>query len=424
MEGTENNEQSNALPADRTIASSSRMIQVEGAGTSPVENSSISKQSSNIATHNSREQSQLYEQNYHSRIIPGELSSLRCPKSANSQIVKAMEEEIKRNHYKTSDDGKEFRFRWDNTSTYYLAKNCCEIGPFLGFENIKPEPSFKLETSSLISLKWSCVLYNLLMSIKFKGNIVPTELQLKTRVKYLVDSANNKIIAGTTGDEKNPCTITGDDKTDELIEDLAKLKNAADTRRTEIQKLDAQRQSYKRDIGKALCNNSLPQVMQDRQATDLERSFSATDDVNAPNMRTISKRRRVNGAASALLSDVENSNSSIHSELQQDHITLLGHFETVLNSMNQAKQVEMALEKEKIALEREKIALEMELEKEKIALEREKIALEKEKVKNLRVTSLMTTYLQYHEKLENTSPELAKLIGDQWRVISFNETTS
>ncbi|CEP63524.1 uncharacterized protein LALA0_S08e04456g [Lachancea lanzarotensis] len=449
MDATEEDEPYDRPTNDRTIDSvnsDSRMMEIESADSSQMENSTtILEQSSNTTADKSRDGKQPYQQNYHKLIIPEELSTVRFPKRASAKLVQAIQQEIRKNDYKTSDDGKEFRFRWDNTATYFLAKYCCEIGPFLGFENLQPEPSFKLETSTLISLKWSCVLYNLLMSVKFKGNTVPTELQLKTRVKYLVDNANLKILAVTNGDKRNPCTLTGDDKTDELVNDLARLKNAADKRRTEIQTLVTQRQSNKRDVGSALCNYALPEVVQNAGSPESEKSSPATDDVNAIDVPTNAKRRRVNPAAAALFTDLENSIHVLRSEMQQDRSSLLESLRTMLDGIKQGEQEKIALEKERIALEKEKMAQNIALEREKIvqnmalerekiaqnialekekiaqntALEREKIALENGKIKSSQMASMMTAYLQYNEKFESSNPDLAKFIDDQWR--SFQE---
>lgn len=79
---------------------------------------------------------------------------------------------------------------------------------------------------------------------------------------------------------------------DNMLESLARLKNDAETRRSEIQKLEVERQRNRKNIGQAVCNYSMPIVEENLDASESESSLSAIDDVNKPNRRTI-KRKRV-----------------------------------------------------------------------------------------------------------------------------------
>ncbi|SCU84558.1 LAMI_0C07954g1_1 [Lachancea mirantina] len=121
--------------------------------------------------------------------------------------------------------------------------------------------------------------------------IIPTEAQMKTRFKFLVDGAYAKTYAITTGDERNPFSVTGVDKIDGILGDLARLKNAADKQRAVTQKQEIERQRCKRNIGQTMSNNSLPQVVQNLDSSE-SKSSSAIDDVSVINVSTITKKHK------------------------------------------------------------------------------------------------------------------------------------
>lgn len=81
------------------------------------------------------EQNELFLEYFHSTIITDEFSNIRDPKRANMKMAKAIRELIKNKKYKSLEDGKQYKFKWDNGSTFYLLKYCYEIGPFLGYES-------------------------------------------------------------------------------------------------------------------------------------------------------------------------------------------------------------------------------------------------------------------------------------------------
>ncbi|CEP61940.1 uncharacterized protein LALA0_S04e04104g [Lachancea lanzarotensis] len=443
MDATELDGPSIDSPVDTTNDLSPQIIEDVRPASPVVEHST---NSSNTTNENSSASGLLYEDNFHSLLVPSELSTIRHPKEAAAKLGIAIDELIRKNGYKTLDEGKEFRFRWDNTSAYYLAKNCLQIGPFLGFENLKPNSSSKLEPSSLISLKWCCIWYNLLLSIKFKDKRVPTESQLRTKFKYLMEIANTKINAITTGDERNPCAITGDDKTDEIIEDLMKLKNAADDRRTELPKLEMQRQSQKRALcyksqkrdlcnksqKRALCTNSLPQVAQNLEQTNSDSSFSPINDVKAPNVRTIIKRPRVNRSmikrprvnrSMIKRPRVNHSIEDMRSDAQLLHVSagiqlITSHMlQSLMAAFGDMKQAGQEKNEKIQKAEEEKVALQMLFEErkikiaeEKLAIEREKIAFEKHKFDISQVAIISSVLLGNKDKSASINVDVEKLL--------------
>ncbi|SCU92461.1 LAMI_0E10550g1_1 [Lachancea mirantina] len=335
------------------------------------------------------EQRQLFLNHFHAAIIREELSTIRNPKAACSKLTKTMRKLIQANNYKSIEDGKEYKYKWNSISTYYLLKNCYEIGPFLGFENLRNNSSPKLEQSSLMSLKWCCVLYNLLMSMPFEDKIIPTEAQLKTRFKYLLDGAHAKIYTSTTGDKKIPFSMTGVDKIDRILEDLTRLKNKADKQRILLQKQEIERQNRKNSIGRTISNDGPPRLAKKIDDSDFDGSLSRVHDANALDSKAISETPMPSLRAVATVVD------ALLRPLSFDAAASTGNFATLLNQsmQNQHEQEdvrvrlrerEIVVQETMVPIERDKLQLsrdELQLEKDKLQLEREKLQLEREKLK-------------------------------------------
>ncbi|SCU94032.1 LAME_0F05842g1_1 [Lachancea meyersii CBS 8951] len=175
---------------------------------------------------------------YHQEVLAQELSLIRDLKTAQLQITGAINELMREMDYKSADDDKKYKFKWSTVSTYNLLKYCYDIGPFYGFENGKDPSLRKLEQSSFISLKWGCVWYDVLRSADYSSQIVPTELQCKTRFKYLLEQAHSRLFIG---DIKKQFILTGVPRVDAILEKVTKLKYEAEERKTVLQKFEGQR---------------------------------------------------------------------------------------------------------------------------------------------------------------------------------------
>ncbi|SCU95684.1 LAFA_0G01618g1_1 [Lachancea sp. 'fantastica'] len=262
-----------------------------GAGLDEYRTSATAEYVASSTNHAAMEQSELYLEYFHSSIIREDLATIKNPRLSLDKMANAIRELIRVKGYRSSDHGKEFKFRWTDNSTYYLVKYCNEIGPFYGFERLKSPRVEKLERSSFISLKWSCILYDLLLSLQFENNIIPTEGQIKQRCRYLTDMAHPKLFAVTTGDERNPFSITGVDKIDDVLEQLCRLKNDSELSKAEYHKRVTDQRHNKRSVGQMLCSNSIPSVIESLVPLDSDEQ-SSIDDVNQPNTITVEKRNR------------------------------------------------------------------------------------------------------------------------------------
>ncbi|KAM3163043.1 hypothetical protein ACU8KH_03311 [Lachancea thermotolerans] len=321
--------------------------------------------------HDEMRQEQLYLEYFHSAIITEELGLIKHLKRAHGKMIKAIQELIRVKGYRSADSGKEYRFKWTDNATYYLLKYCLEIGPFYGFEHLKRPSLTKLEQSSLISLKWSCVWYDLLMTLKFENSIIPTESQIKSKCRYLLDNAHPKLFAVTTGDERNPFSFTGVDKVDNILEMLTRLKNDAEQRKVEIQKLETDRQNNKRTLGQMLCSNSIPSVTEGLSNSDSEEP-SSIDDINQPNSITMRRNKRTGRLLNFKeFAQYSLSNSALVGDLQE---TLKESIEAAAveerkykDKEQQRKDQELALKQKKleISLQHNQHMLELELERQK-----------------------------------------------------------
>ncbi|SCU78922.1 LANO_0A04478g1_1 [Lachancea nothofagi CBS 11611] len=177
-------------------------------------------------------------QYHHQEVLVQELNTIRDLKGAQMMITHAINTVLREMSYKSADDDKKYKFKWSSVSTYNLLKYCYDIGPFYGFENGKDPSLRKLEQSSFISLKWGCVWYDVLRSVDFPNKIVPTELQCKTRFKYLLEQAHSRLFIG---DLKKKFVLTGVPKLDNMLEKVTRLKYEAEERKTELQKFEGQR---------------------------------------------------------------------------------------------------------------------------------------------------------------------------------------
>ena len=107
------------------------------------------------------------------------------------------------------------------------------------------------------------------MKLHFENSIIPTESQIKSKCRYLLDNAHPKLFAG---DEQNRFSFTGVDKVDNILEMLTRLKNDAEQRKVEIQKLEADRQNNKRTLDQTLYSNSIPSERESLSNFDSEES--------------------------------------------------------------------------------------------------------------------------------------------------------
>ncbi|SCU80535.1 LADA_0B08086g1_1 [Lachancea dasiensis] len=192
-------------------------------------------------------------QYYHQEVLVQELNTIRDLKGAQAQMVNAVNELLRAMGYRSADDDKKYKFKWSSVSTYNLLKYCYEIGPFYGFENGKDQTLRKLEQSSFISLKWVCVWYNVLRSVDFPSRVVPTELQCKTRFKYLLEQAHSRLFVE---EAKKDFILTGVPRLDLMLEKVTNLKYEAEERKADLQKFEGQR--VKRSAGEMLGDTTDP----------------------------------------------------------------------------------------------------------------------------------------------------------------------
>ncbi|CAR23192.1 KLTH0E03366p [Lachancea thermotolerans CBS 6340] len=219
------------------------------------------------------------------------------------------------------------------------------------------------------------------MSIEFENHVISTEGQLKSRFKYLLECAYLKFFKVTTGDERNPFAFTGDDKVDNMLESLARLKNDAETRRSEIQKLEVERQRNRKNIGQAVCDYSMPIVEENLDASESESSLSAIDDVNKPNRRTIKRKRVLEPPWNLpLLNHIRNSLPD--TSLMADQLNL-----GLTNSIAQAaedrkrKDRELDTQQERLELDTQQERLELELQRQKMDMKRQEVDLKLQEMK-------------------------------------------
>ncbi|CUS22786.1 LAQU0S06e05974g1_1 [Lachancea quebecensis] len=319
------------------------------------------------------EQNELFLEYFHCTIISDDLSTIRDPKRANMKMAKVIRELIKNKKYKSSEDGKNYKLKWDNSSTFYLLKYCYEIGPFLGYESLKSKALGKIEQSSLMSLKWSCIWFNLLLSIEFENYVISTKGQLKSRFKYLLECAHPKIFTVTTGDERNPFAFTGDEKANNMLESLARLKNDAEAPRSEIQKLEVERQINKRNVGWAICNNSITNVVENLDASESESSLSVIDDVNRPNRRRIKRKRAPEPPWNLpLVNHIRN--SPCETSLITDQLNLALTI-SITQSVEDMKRKDQELDIQQERLEMERQRQKMDLKCQEMGLRRQEMDL-------------------------------------------------
>ncbi|SCU91492.1 LAFA_0F04082g1_1 [Lachancea sp. 'fantastica'] len=244
---------------------------------------------------------------FHQEVLQQELNTIRDLKTAQLQIDAAISELMQELDYKSADDDKKYKFKWSTASTYNLLKYCFDIGPFYGFENGKDPSLRKLEQSSFISLKWGCVWYDVLRSAEFPSQVVPTELQCKTRFKYLLEQAHSRLFIG---DIKKQFILTGVPRVDAILEKVTKLKYEAEERKTLLQKFEGQRakRSVSDMIGDTI-DSSLASV--EPELADLSR-------IGAEAMNPIKRRIDIAAAARAVNEDFRDKQLA----LQQEHIAV------------------------------------------------------------------------------------------------------
>ncbi|CEP62245.1 uncharacterized protein LALA0_S05e01134g [Lachancea lanzarotensis] len=241
-------------------------------------------------SHICMEQNEFALGHFHTAIINEDLAGIKSLQLAQAKMAQTIQELIHKRCYKSSDDGYDHRFRWTDDATFYLLKFCYDIGPFYGFESLKTCSSKKLEQSNLISLKWTCIWYDILMTLKFEDGRVPTELQPKTKCRYLLANAIPKLSVVTTGDERIPFSFTGVNKVDNMLEELCRLKLDAEARKVEVQKLDADQRNNKRTASQMLCPKGIPSIVQNKTFAESEVQ-SGIDGVN----QFTSKRAQMRG---------------------------------------------------------------------------------------------------------------------------------
>ncbi|CEP61241.1 uncharacterized protein LALA0_S02e09912g [Lachancea lanzarotensis] len=241
------------------------------------------------------------------QILLQHLNTIRDLKTAQLQINAAINELMEEMDYKSADNDKKYKFKWSTASTYNLLKYCYEIGPFYGFENCNDPSLRKLEQSSFISLKWGCVWYDVLRSLDFPSQIVPTELQCKTRFKYLLEQAHSRLFIG---DIKKPFVLTGVPRVDSILEKVTKLKYEAEERKTLLQKFEGQRakRSVSDMIGDTI-DSSLASV--EPELADLSRI--GADAINPT-------KRRIDIAAAVRVANEDFRDKQL--ALQQEHIAV------------------------------------------------------------------------------------------------------
>ncbi|CEP62933.1 uncharacterized protein LALA0_S06e07250g [Lachancea lanzarotensis] len=283
---------------------------------------------------------------FHSAIVSEDLATIRNPRLSQAKMADAIRELVRRRGYKSADHGKEYKFRWSDDSTYCLIKYCREIGPFYGFEHLKSPTVKKLERSSFISLKWSCILYDLLMSLEFEGNVVPTETQIKQRYRYLTESMHAKLIAVPTGHQRSSSSLTGAEKVDIMLKRLLKLKNDSEKSRTLLRNRAADQRTKKRTAGQMLCSSSNPCVIESIDHTDSEEK-SSTDELRQPVRRSNGSRDFTSYAPS--VSKVSEPITEMHKLVQE--IVQAVVIERKYREIDlQQKDVELAIRRQELEL--------------------------------------------------------------------------
>ncbi|SCV02028.1 LAMI_0G15280g1_1 [Lachancea mirantina] len=231
------------------------------------------------------------ETNGHNELAPAkisheDLSKIRNFKQAQESILEDLHKLKEDGQLRTSDEDRKTKFKWTDETTLALLQNCFEIGPFYGFENIKLSSQRKLERSSLISLKWTCIYYNMVRCTKFENGIIPTELQLKNKLKYMLDLAMPKIF-----DETETFEVTGNPHIDSVLMGLARAKSEADIRgRLKSEYDDNDRKSYLQDRQRANAQNASDVL----RAADFPGSLESASrkDGSQMNWQGKTKRRR------------------------------------------------------------------------------------------------------------------------------------
>ncbi|SCU85006.1 LANO_0C03070g1_1 [Lachancea nothofagi CBS 11611] len=90
-------------------------------------------------------------------IILEELSVRADPRNAQIRNLKAVLEEIKKQEYRTAEDGRTASLSELLMLICYILKHCHRIGPFYGYENLEYSSFTKSDRSSLIALKRICI---------------------------------------------------------------------------------------------------------------------------------------------------------------------------------------------------------------------------------------------------------------------------
>ncbi|SCU82806.1 LAFA_0D00166g1_1 [Lachancea sp. 'fantastica'] len=333
---------------------------------------------------------------FHSAIITEDLATIRNPSLSQKRMADAIGELVSIKGYKSTDNGKEYTFRWTDKSTYYLVKYCNEIGPFYGFEGLKSPRVKKLERSSVISLKWSCILYDLLLSLEFENNIIPTESQIKQKCRDLTEYAHPRLFAVTSGDEKNPLPLTGADKIDNMVEQLCRLKNEAEVTKAEFHKRATDHRRNKRTAGQMLCSNSIPSVIESLVHLDSVEQ-SSMGDVNQSNTITVKKGRgsgkSLNSRNVALYAHYFSELSAPARELQESAL------QRIEATLSEERNRQAKAQQQEIEFQRQQ--LEYSAQKEK----REQFDHEAKKIKTVMEMTLIAKSL---EKENNSSNNAVK----------------